>query len=459
MTESVTYRELFRGEAGRLAVGLLLLEFVAAVQVFVTATLLPLVSSQLHGQRYYGLALSAATVALFVSTPLATPIAQRIGSRTVLLAAGVLYVAGTVLSAVAMSMPVFAAGRVVQGLGGGAMFALGYAIVAEDFPSRLRSRMIALLTSMWLLPSLLGPAGAAVLAALVGWRWALLAVLPPLVAAVALVARRVSDRTPVEQARGLPLMAVAVMSVGAVAISFAGSRSGGVALGLMAIGLVLVLGGAMRVLPDGTFSGGPPPAAAVGGLLLALFVFFGADGLITLYVTDGLGASIGWAAAALSAGSVAWSLTTLAQPRLLDRTGQRGFGIVAGGSLMITLGLAALLLVLLLIPSGSGPAAELMVIAAWTAGGAGMGLVYPTLALGALLVPAARAGTAAAAVVLTEALGGTLSLAISGSLVSLSTTLTGAYRTGLLLSYAMFTLISAAVLYYARRAPTRLVEG
>jgi MFS family permease len=458
MTQGVTYRQLLRGEAGRLAVGLLLLEFVAAVQVFVTATLLPLVSAQLHGERYYGLALSAATVALFVSTPLAIPIAHRVGSRAVLLGSGVLYVAGTLLSATATSMPVFAAGRVVQGLGSGAMLALGYAIVAEDFPSRLRSRMIALLTSMWLLPSLLGPAGAAVLATVVGWRWALLAVLPPLVAAVALVSRRMSGRAAVEQAGAVPLVAVAVMSAGAVAISFAGSRSGGVALGLLAVGLVLVLGGAMRVLPDGSFFGAPPPAAAVGGLLLALFAFFGGDGLITLYVTDGLGASIGWAAAALSAGGVAWSLATLAQPRLLDRSGQRGFAIVASGSLMITLGLAAMLVVLLLVPSG-GPAVALVVIAAWTAGGAGMGLVYPTLTLGALLVPAARAGTAAAAVVLTEALGGTLSLAISGSLVSLSATLTGTYRTGLLLSYAMFTLISAAVLYYARRAPARLVEG
>src|SRR5262245_55214108 len=165
-TEGVTYRELFRGRDAWLAVGLLLLEFVAAVQLYVTVTVLPLVSSELHGQRYYGLALSGATVALFVSTPLAAPIARRVGMRAVLLAAGVLYLAGSLLSAVAASMPVFTAGRVVMGLGDGVLFALSYLIVAEHFPPRLRSRMIALLASMWLLPSLLGPPGAAVLATL-----------------------------------------------------------------------------------------------------------------------------------------------------------------------------------------------------------------------------------------------------------------------------------------------------
>lgn len=459
MTEGVTYRELFRGSAGQLAVGLLLLEFVAAVQLYVTVTVLPLVSSELHGQRYYGLALSAATVALFVSTPLAAPIARRVGFRTVLLASGVLYVAGTLLSAVAASMPVFTAGRVVLGLGDGVIFALSYLIVAENFPPRLRSRMIALLASMWLLPSLLGPPGAAVLATLVGWRWALLAVLPPLFAGVALVVGRLSGQAPTEPPDAVPLVAIVVMSAGAAAISFGGSRSGGLALVLLAGGLVAVLGGAMRVLPGGTVSGSPPPSAAIGGLVLALFAYLGGEGLITLYVTDGLGSSIGWAAAALSAGGIAWGFATLAQPRLLDRTGQRGFGIVAGGSVTVTLSLLVLFLLLLLVPAQPGPAAALVVIAAWTAGGAGVGLVYTTLILGALLVPAERAGTAAAAVVLTEALGGTLSLAISGSLVSLSATLTGAYRTGLLLSYAMFTLISVMVLYYARRAPARLVDG
>jgi MFS family permease len=457
VTGSVTYRELFRGQPGRLAVGLLLLEFVAAVQVYVTATVLPLVSEELNGQRYYGLALSASTVALFVSTPLAAPIARRLGSRKVLLGSGVLYMAGTLLSAAATSMPVFAAGRIVQGLGGGAMFALGYAIVAEEFPSRMRARLIALLTSMWLLPSLLGPTGAALLATSVGWRWTLLTMLPPMIAAVALVAGRVSGQPPPgEPEQATPLAATAVMTVGAAAVSFGGSRSGLLALVLLVAGLILVLGGASRVLPEGTATGSSPTAAAVAGLLLALFAFFGGDGLITLYVTAGLGDSIGWAAAALSAGGIAWSFSTLAQPRLLDRSGQRGLGIVLAGSVMITVSLAGLFVLLLLVSSDPAKVAAALVIVAWAAGGAGMGLVYPTLTLGALLVPTAAAGRAATSVVLTEALGGTLSLAIGGSLVSLSATQTGNYRTGLLMSYGLFAVISAAVPFYARRAPARV---
>jgi hypothetical protein len=92
---------------------------------------------------------------------------------------------------------------------------------------------------------------------------------------------------------------------------------------------------------------------------------------------------------------------------------------------MITVSLAGLFALLLLVSSDPAKVAAALVIVAWAAGGAGMGLVYPTLTLGALLVPTAAAGRAATSVVLTEALGGTLSLAIGGSLVSLSATQTG----------------------------------
>jgi hypothetical protein len=110
---------------------------------------------------------------------------------------------------------------------------------------------------------------------------------------VALVAGRVSgSRRRENQTRQTPLAATAVMTVGAAAVSFGGSRSGLLALVLLVAGLILVLGRSLagaarrhghRVVSDG---------AAVAGLLLALFAFFGGDGLITLYVTAGLGDSI-----------------------------------------------------------------------------------------------------------------------------------------------------------------------
>ena len=188
---------------------------------------------------------------------------------------------------------------------------------------------------------------------------------------------------------------------------------------------------------------------------MATFAFFGGDSLITLLVTEGLGSTIAWAAAALSVGGIFWSLSTLIQPRLLERVDNRGFPITAAGAALVTAGLGLLLVVLWI---GSGPLAVGLVVVAWSVGGTGMGLVYPTLSVSVLLAEGIEPTAAAAALVLAEALGGTLSMAIGGSLVSLSSTLTGSFRGGLWMSYSLFTATSAMVVYYGWRAPVRLVE-
>jgi MFS family permease len=459
---ATTYREVFRGNLGRLAVGLMLLEFFAAVQVFVTATVLPMVSAELDGGRYYGLALSAGTVATFAVTPATAPLMARFGPRVVLVAAGGLHVAGAAVSATSSVMPVFALGRLVQGLGTGALMALGYALLAERFPARLRPRLIALLTAMWLVPSLFGPGGAALLATALGWRVTLaLSACVTLIAVLWVTGQVRGEPEEPSRPRRVPVVDVAVMTAGAAMIAFAGSAAGAAAAALLVVGLVLAVAGAVKVLPPGAVSGRRPESAAVAGLVLATFAFMGADGLTTLYVQRGLGQPIGWAAAALSVAGIAWSVGTLLFSRLLQLLSGRTAPLLLLGSVLMVVGVALLIVVLPV----SGVAAEGSpvrlpsigaVILAWTVAGTGMGLVYPTLSVAALQVPAADGAAMSAAVVLAEALGGTISLAVGGSLVSLSSTLTGGFTAGLLSAYAVFAVAALAIGYYARRVPRRL---
>jgi MFS family permease len=462
MAGPATYREVFRGGLGRLAAGLMLLEFSAAIQVFITATVLPLVSAELDGGRYYGLALSAGTVAIFVATPVTAPLMLRLGPRSVLGAAAVLHLTGTVVSAASAAMPIFALGRLIQGFGTGLLMALGYALLAERFPARMRPRLIALLTSMWLLPSLLGPGGAALLATVFGWRITLAASAPPVLAAVLLVIGQVrGDPDEPSRPRPVPAVAVAVLAGGGGMISFGGTTTGVPAAGLLVGGLILVIVGAVRVLPAGTIAGRPPQSAAVAALVLSTFAFLGGDGLTTLYVTQGLGRPIGWAAAVLSTAGIAWSVGTLLHARLLQRLSGRTAPMVLTGGILVVVGMSLLILVLLGAGAVSGrrpaglPAVGLVVLA-WTVAGAGMGLLYPTLSVAALQVPAADAAAMSSAVVLAEAIGGTISLAAGGSLVSLSATLTGHFTAGLIGAYTLFAGAALAIGYYGRRSPEQL---
>jgi SP family arabinose:H+ symporter-like MFS transporter len=80
----------------------------------------------------------SATLAIF----LAGPLADRVGRRTVLRVAALLFVIGAMLSALAQGMVELIAGRLIGGLGIGAVLVAGPMYIAEIAPPALRGRMV-----------------------------------------------------------------------------------------------------------------------------------------------------------------------------------------------------------------------------------------------------------------------------------------------------------------------------
>jgi SP family arabinose:H+ symporter-like MFS transporter len=80
----------------------------------------------------------SATLAIF----LAGPLADRVGRRTILRAAALLFAIGALLSALAQGMVELIAGRLIGGLGIGAVLVAGPMYIAEIAPPALRGRMV-----------------------------------------------------------------------------------------------------------------------------------------------------------------------------------------------------------------------------------------------------------------------------------------------------------------------------
>lgn len=79
-----------------------------------------------------------ATIAIF----LAGPLADRVGRRTVLRAAAIVFVFSAVVAAAAHSMVALIAGRMLSGFGVGAVLVAGPMYIAEISPPALRGRMV-----------------------------------------------------------------------------------------------------------------------------------------------------------------------------------------------------------------------------------------------------------------------------------------------------------------------------
>ena len=82
-----------------------------------------------------------------------------------------LFAAGLVIGAAAPTMLLLVIGRAVQGLGAGAVSAAAVTTVARGYPADERPRVFALMSTAWVVPSLVGPAVSGVIAETVGWRW------------------------------------------------------------------------------------------------------------------------------------------------------------------------------------------------------------------------------------------------------------------------------------------------
>jgi len=438
------WREVFSGNLGRVAFGLFLLEVLAAVQVLVVTTVMPVITRELGGLHLYGWAFSASGLATVMAIPLTGQAVDRFGPRKPLALMFGVFAAGTLVAGLAPSMPIFILGRFLQGVGAGGQYAVGLGTVAKSYPEEHRPRLLALLAAAWVLPGLLGPSFGAVLATTIGWRWAFLTLLPLLAAAGWLVFPGLGALPPVTEARRLDLIRPVLLSVGAAAV-FAGLTD----LTVWSVPLVVVgIGMAGPALRGLVARGSAVARAGLSGALAAGFLlslaFFAVDGFVPLMLTRVRGRTVAEASIVVTLATVSWSLATLWQSRVAS-TVSRSL-LVGVGALAIAVGAAGVAAGLLDLPL-------VVPYVSWTIAGVGIGLAYPTI----YLVTMERAGvgaegSAVALMLLVDSLGVSVGTGLGGSAVALADASGAGLSTGLT---ATFVLAVAAALGLAALA-TRL---
>ncbi len=214
-----------------LLIPVLAVVFVAALDLTVVAPILPQVISDLgintvDADRYSWIVLSY-LVAYTVTVPLTGRVSDYLGRVPVFLFATALFAAGSALTAVSGNLTEMVAGRVLQGLGGGAMLPVSMALVADVTPRRSRAEALGLVAAVDTFGWVLGPVwGAGINAIFDSWRAVFWLNLPlcALVAGWLLFARR---GLPGPARSGLPnLVSASLAAVALTAISLALSSGG-----------------------------------------------------------------------------------------------------------------------------------------------------------------------------------------------------------------------------------------
>ncbi|HEX3219056.1 MAG TPA: MFS transporter [Candidatus Limnocylindria bacterium] len=404
--------------------GLVFMVTATAFEGLAVPTVLPAALEELGGLPLYGWAFAAFWLTNLIGITVAGHEADRRGPLAPFLAGVTLFAVGLGVAAVAPSMAWVVAGRVIQGLGAGAIASIIYVVIARGYSTAEQPRMIAVISSAWVLPGIIGPAAAGYVAQELSWRWAFAALVPLLpLAALLLVGpmRRLAAAAPSAGPSGAARrMLDAVQLAIAAGLLLAAGGAGHPALSAAAVlaGGVLIVRPLQRLLPGGTLRARPGQGAITALIALVSAAFFGAEAFVPLSVSSVRGAGTIVGGLSLAAAAVTWAAGSWVQARLGDRS-HRG-GLVAGGVALIGVGIAI---------EAAVPVSSLPVYAAaagWAVAGLGMGISY---SLATLLIirsaPTGEEGAASASIQLAEALGIALGTGLAGSIVAIATARVG----------------------------------
>jgi MFS family permease len=415
--------------------------------MFITSTVLPSIVAEVGGVAYYAWVSTVFGIGSIAGAMLTPPILRGLPARRAYELGLLFFVGGSICCAAAPTMAVVILGRAIQGFAGGLLAAVATSMIPILFPDHLRSRAVALVSSVWGPISLVGPFVGGILAQYGSWRSAFVFALP-FVLVVGILADRVLPSRQAERVHGGPIFsagqalrlaliagAVLVLSVASVPGNTEAAIAGtGIAVVCLVTAVRLDRRAQRRVLLDGAFTLASPAGASSTSMML-LVLGVGASSFIpyVLSVAHHTSPIVAGYVAALS--SLAWSIAALLSAGASVAWNQR----------LLALAPAAVAVALFGVGWSLWAGSLAATAAFWTLFGASVGSVWPHLASRLIgYSPASERAFAGGFVTTLQILAGTFGAAFAGMIANLvglgkSTTPVDVAYDGLLLFMA-FTL-------------------
>ena len=396
-------------------VAVLAATLVAALDQTVVGTVMPTVVGELGGIDRYAWVFSAYLLLLTVATPISGRLADLVGRKPVYLVGLGIFVAGSTLVGLCQNMDQLVLSRAVQGIGAGALFAVGATVIGDLFSARMRARMQGVFSGVWTAAALVGPAIGSAIVETLSWRWAFFLNVPVGLAAGALLVVGLRE-THVDRHGRFDVPGAALLSGGTVSLLLAVSGTRPEVLFGVAVVCVVLFVGVERRVSDPLVDLALLRVGSVGACLvltaLVSVLLFGVITYLPPFVQGVQGARPIEVGLLVSAMSVGWSVGSIGAGAFLGRLGTRS--TIRIGAFCLLIGAALLVLIdrstPLVVPAAAAFASGIGIGSTWTA-------ILVAVQSG---VPQGSRGIATSLALFTQSLGAAVGVGSLGALLALS---------------------------------------
>ena len=394
--------------------------FLSALDQTIVGTALPRVVSDLQGNDYYTWVVTAYLLTATVSGPIYGKLSDLYGRRPMILIGVGLFLLGSALSGLSQEMWQLIAARGLQGLGAGAIFPIALAVIGDLFSPAERGKYQGLFGAVFGIAFLIGPAIGGFLTDQISWHWVFFVNIPLGLVSMVIIWRLLPAVKHPEAVRSIDYLGAVVFASAIVPILIGLTNAqtadwtdplvgGLIVLGMVLLAAFVWVESRARdpLIPLSLFRN-RTIAVSLGTVFLASFGFFSAVIFLPRWfqVVNGSSATeSGYEILPLLAGLI---LSSILSGQIIARTGRYRW---------LVIGALALMSVGLFLMTGLTADTPLPQLWVWMfIAGVGIG---PTLAAFTVIIqnaaPVPQLGVATSSMAFFRQIGGTVGLAIAGS--------------------------------------------
>ena len=407
-------------QRGWILAALMITIMLAAMDTTIVSTAIPQIVGELGGFALFSWVFSIYLLAQTVTIPIYGKLADTFGRKPVLIVGMLIFLVGSVASALAWNMVALIAFRGLQGLGAGAIMATVNTLAGDLYSVRERARVQGWLSSVWGVAAIVGPTLGGAFAEYASWRWIFLINLPIGAVAIVLITRFLHEKVEPHRHRidyagaGLMLFAVGALLLGLLQggqawpwWSVPSVGVFGLAALLTAVTVWVERRAAEPVLPGWLWR--QPVLVASNLAMIGMgLVMMGPNTYLPTFGQSVLGLGAISAGLVLACMSIGWPLASALSGHLYLRFGFRDTALA--GAVLIVLGAFGFLLL-------PYPGSAWVVALDQAVLGAGFGLLSTPLLVGVQsAVPWRQRGVATSANMFSRYLGQTLGAAMFGAI-------------------------------------------